>query len=71
MIKTTLKGFWNEVPISLEVGPLPDNTYAYGFADSEGWILSEARYANAESAKHDARRPQELNFRGGLEPVKQ
>jgi hypothetical protein len=48
---------------------MPDNTYAYGFTDENGWIVSEGRYANAESAKHDARRPQQMNLKANLEPV--
>jgi len=69
MINTTLVGIWKTVSLALEVGPMPDNTYAYGYTDSEGWVLSEARYANAESAKHDARRPQQMNLRAHLEPL--
>ena len=70
MIQSTLVNFRGEsTPIALDVGPMPDNTYAYGFTDSDGWIISEARYANAESAKHDARRPQQMNLKAHLEPV--
>jgi len=70
MIKTTLNNIrGTAVPIALEVGPMPDNTYAYGFTDETGWVLSEARYHNAESAKHDARRPQVMNLKANLEPL--
>lgn len=69
MIKSTLVNIRGaSQPITLEVGPMPDNTYAYGYADSDGWVVSEARYANAESAKHDARRPQQLTLKATLEP---
>jgi hypothetical protein len=69
MIYTTLEGIRVSRYIALDVGPMPDNTYAYGFTDADGWILSEGRYANAESAKYDARRPQRMNFKANLEPV--
>jgi hypothetical protein len=70
MIKTTLNNIrGTAVPITLDVGPMPDNTYAYGYADADGWVVSEARYANAESAKHDARRPQVMNLKANLEPL--
>jgi hypothetical protein len=70
MIQTTLHdALGYSRPIALDVGPMPDNTYAYGYADSFGWIVSEARYANAESAKHDARRPQIMNLKANLEPL--
>ena len=57
------------IPVDLEVGPMPDNTYAYGYVDQNGWILSEHRYANAQSAIHDARRPQQMNLHAHLEPA--
>ena len=70
MIQTRLYNIYGgSIPVALEVGPMPDNTYAYGYADSDGWVISEARYANAESAKHDARRPQQMNLKANLEPV--
>ena len=70
MIHSTLVNIRGESsPIALDVGPMPDNTYAYGYADSDGWVISEARYANAESAKHDARRPQQMNLKAHLEPL--
>jgi hypothetical protein len=55
--------------LALDVGPMPDNSYAYGFSNEFGWVVSEHRYHNAESAKHDARRPQRINEDGNLEPV--
>ena len=70
MIQSTLVNIrGGSRPISLDVGPMPDNTYAYGFTDEHGWIVSEGRYHNAESAKHDARRPQQMNLKAHLEPV--
>jgi DNA-binding PucR family transcriptional regulator len=70
MIQSTLVNIRGESrPIALDVGPMPDNTYAYGFTDSEGWIISEGRYHNAESAKRDARRPQQMNLKANLEPL--
>lgn len=70
MIKTRLYNIYGgSILVALEVGPMPDNTYAYGYPDAFGWCLSEARYANAESAKHDARRPQQMNLKAHLEPL--
>jgi hypothetical protein len=70
MVKTRLYNIYGgSIEIALDVGPMPDNTYAYGYADAAGWVVSEARYANAESAKHDARRPQIMNLKANLEPL--
>jgi hypothetical protein len=63
----TIQG--KSVKVNLEVGPMPDNTYAYGYVDQDGWILSEHRYHNAQSAIHDARRPQQMNLKAHLEPA--
>jgi hypothetical protein len=48
----------------LRVGPLPSGSYAYRIGNR----ISESKYANAESARADGRRPQRVNANGRLEP---
>ena len=50
----------------INVFPVPDGGYRY--RDAEG-RLSRDRYANAQSARHDARRPQYADKDGRVEPL--
>lgn len=50
----------------IKVGPVSDGTYAY----RAGGRLSQRRYANAQSAWHDARRAQRVTDWGTLVPVR-